>query len=153
MAKEVKYDVHIRVGFAFIGLCALIGFFFGAVIPWNADQSGLLHLGGLGKGIHHLATKDVMVDGCLGAFFGLVNGVALSIRKELWFVGFVISIIPCGIFGGFAASATPQGYSSAANALTYWMIPVIICAASISLRRNIWAKYQKPVVSKSKSSG
>jgi hypothetical protein len=149
-SKEAKYDVSIKVGCGFIFGCFLLGLIEAFTIVPGADRLGIIHLGGLSPGVHHLSVNEALVDGLMGGVFGIINGVALSIRRQLWFVGLVVAIIPCGIFGGFAGYATPHPYSPAANVITYLSVPLLIAGSCVLLRKQVWQRYQKPVVGGSK---
>lgn len=149
MSTEIQYDVHGKVGLAFIFGCLLIGLVIGAIIPFVADQLGILHLGVMTQADHHFQFKNAQFFGIVGATIGLINGVSLAIRLSLWKVGLMLAVVPCGIFGGFAGHTTPQPFSPLGTALTFFVIPFMISGASIELRKRIWNRYQQPVRKKS----
>ena len=153
MSTEIQYDVHGKVGVVYIFGCLLLGLAIGAIIPFVADQLGVLHLGVMTQGDHHFQFKNAQFFGIVGATFGLINGIALAIRLSLWKVGLMLAVVPCGIFGGFAGHATPHPFSPLGTALTFFVIPFLISGTSIELRKIVWKRYQQPVRTHSSKTG
>ena len=145
MAEEQKYDVHTRVGLLFIGGCLLIGFLTASIVPLSANLVGLIGSPRLTVEGSRIQLQDVFVFGLLGGMAGLANGVLLSINLKLWWIGALIAIVPCGLFGGVAAAITRHPYTPMMAAFVFWWIPIAIVLFCGMLRKFVWVRYQRPV--------
>ncbi len=144
-APPKTHDVHMRVGFWFIAACAFLGFAVGAVVPVAAYQVGILHMGMASPGVQHIGLKDGLLFGAVATLFGAWNGILLAINRQLWWLGLLCAMLPCGLFGGCAAALTPHPYDHTSNALVFWLIPILITLGCLQLRRTIWSRYQRPL--------
>jgi hypothetical protein len=149
MAIDQRYDVHRTVGLWFIGGCLVVGFLCGSIVPYAADQVGLIHLASSKGILLHVQPTQALALGCLAALLGTINGVALAIQKRYWFLGFLIAFVPCGVIGGLAASATPHPFFPLVTASAFLAIPILTTGGCVFLRNEVWRRHQKPVIVRS----
>jgi hypothetical protein len=148
MATDQRFDIHYKVGLGFIGGCAVVGLLSGSIVPYAADQAGLIHIAN-SKGVIHIQPTQAVAFGCLAALLCAIGGVALAIQKRLWWIGFVIGLVPFGTLGRLAASATSHSYSPLLSALAFLAIPILSTGGCVFLRNEVWRRYQKPVIIRS----
>jgi len=144
--KGQKYDVSVKIGLLYILGCGAVGAVIGALLPFIADQIGLLYLGRTSHGLQHAGLKELAFFSLGGILIGMVNGVILSVNRNFWWRPLLMGTIPCGFFGGITAWTAPKGLSQAGNVIAFVLIPLAVSGISIVLRDRVWGQHQKLVV-------
>ena len=145
MPDAPKYDVSVKIGLLFILGCGAMAAVIGILLPLVADQVGLLYLGKTAQGLHHAGVREAAFFGLGACLIGLVNGVVLSTNRNRWWISLLVGTVPCGLFGGITAWTAPRGLSQVGNVLVFLMVPLLVSAACVVIRREVWNRYEKPV--------
>ena len=151
MSGNPPQDVSMRVGFLYIGACAVFGSLVGIVFPFLADKAGILFLGKTPAGFHHIGPGEILLFGSTAAFFGAFNGVIFSLNPSRWWVALLVGTIPCGLFGGLLTFSAPTSFTRGPGFLVFIAIPMVITPICLFLRKEVWSRYQKPVLPVAKS--